>query len=143
MFSAFWAPCLVLHTSDSPLLPVKLHFCVINIQFKAKSQWAYLGYHVDKQIFTLKFIFCQNFRSKWLFQLIDITFTFTASIFLFLTKRTKKNKKKFFLIFFWYFVGSLTWKIDKIEKTMFTKTPVTFVPKKSWKIWRHIWKAGT
>ncbi len=45
----------------------------------------------------------------------------------------KKNKKKlknfYFFIFLWYFVGSLTWKINKIEKTMFTKTPVTFVPK--------------
>jgi hypothetical protein len=94
--------------------------------------------------FYSKIFFLSNFWSKWLFQLIDITFTFTASIFLFLTKRTKKFLKYvIFLFFLWYFVGSLTWKIDKIEKTMFTKTPVTFVPKTSWKIWRHIWKAWT
>ena len=57
-------------------------------------------------VFTLKFVFCQNFRTKWLIQLIVITFKFTASVFLFLTKRTKKINFlnfHFFLIFCWKF----------------------------------------
>ena len=32
-------------------------------------------------------------------------------------------------------------KLQKKDGLSFTKSAITFFPKKSWKIWRHIWKA--